>query len=128
MMAGIDSTFDGVLFTYHAAATRRQSLSHTMSMKCSPPVATAACFRRFDINAMIAAHYSVPGIPLGERGFAGRRDPAASENVGNQQARQRRISCIRKPPLANPRIRQTGAAVSAPDLYPIPAGFPSKSA
>ncbi|HPF87321.1 MAG TPA: M55 family metallopeptidase [Candidatus Limiplasma sp.] len=62
MMAGIDESFDGVIFTgYHAAAgTSSNPLAHTMSLKIQSITCNGRLMSEFDINALIAAHYGVP--------------------------------------------------------------------
>ena len=72
MMAGLDRSFHGALFTgYHAAAgTDTNPLSHTMSLKVQSIACNGRLLSEFDINAMIAAYYGVPSFFLsGDHGL-----------------------------------------------------------
>jgi len=66
MMAGLDNTFDGVLFTgYHSAAgTSGNPLSHTMSLSNEYIKLNGELASEFTINAYIAGYLKVPVLFL----------------------------------------------------------------
>ena len=130
MMAGIDSTFDGVLFTgYHAAAcTSVNPLSHTMSLKVQSLKCNGRLLSEFDINAMIAAQYGVPIFFLsGDEGLC----QAAKETlphlmtVGTNEGRGGGAISMH-PETAVKQIHESvklALRSSTPGLYPMPAAF-----
>jgi D-amino peptidase len=66
MMAGLDSSFDGVLFTgYHSAAgTNGNPLAHTMNGTNNSIIINGEIASEFTINAYIAAYFGVPVLFL----------------------------------------------------------------
>jgi D-amino peptidase len=66
MMAGLDNSFDGVLFTgYHSAAgTNGNPLSHTMSLNAEYIKINGELASEFTINAYIAGYIKVPVLFL----------------------------------------------------------------
>jgi D-amino peptidase len=117
MMAGIDSSFDGVAFVgYHSGAgTNGNPLAHTMDTTNVYVLINGAFASEFLINAYTAAFFGVPLLFLsGDRLLcesAARLDPdiatvAVSEGLGN-------ASISINPVLATTRIKERAAAAFA---------------
>ncbi len=131
MMAGIDSSYDGVLFTgYHAAAyTAFNPLSHTMSLKVQSLTCNGRLVSEFDINAMIAAHYRVPVIFLsGDKGLceAAKEVMPQLDTIATNEGRGSAAITL-QPAFAAKQIRHTvEQALRKPrenKLYPLPPYF-----
>ncbi len=131
MMAGLDESFDGVLFTgYHAAAgSSANPLSHTMDTRIYSLRCNGRLLAEFDINAMIAASYGVPVYFLsGDRGLcdAARETVPQLQTVAtNEGSGSGAISL--QPGTAARNIRETAAKAlrlpKAACLYPMPGEF-----
>lgn len=131
MMAGLDESFDGVLFTgYHAAAYMDSNpLSHTMSLKVQSIKCNGELMAEFDLNAMFAASLGVPVYFLsGDRGLCLKAKDtcpqlmtvATNEGFGGG-------AIAMHPDTAVKRIRETVRAAlqcpKPPRLYPMPDEF-----
>ncbi|HPJ03081.1 MAG TPA: M55 family metallopeptidase [Candidatus Limiplasma sp.] len=131
MMAGLDESFDGVLFTgYHAAAcTDTNPLSHTMSLKVQSLKCNGKLIAEYDLNAMIAASLGVPVYFLsGDRGLclaAKDTSPQLMTVATNEGFGPAAVSL--HPHTAATRIRETVRAAlqcpKPPRLYPLPDRF-----
>ena len=131
MMAGIDESFDGVLFTgYHAAAgTSVNPLSHTMSLKVFSVTCNGQLLAEFDINAMIAAYYHVPVFFLsGDKGLceAAKQSCKHIRTVATNTGYGSGAITL-QPDAAVKQIREAvkeSLSLSAADcLYPLPKQF-----
>jgi D-aminopeptidase len=111
MMAGIDSSFDGVMFTgYHSeAGSNGNPLAHTMDTMYQYIRINGENASEFLINSYIAAYYNVPVLFLcGDRQLCESvkklnkniKTVAVSEGIGN-------ASISINPDLAVERIKQT---------------------
>lgn len=94
MMAGLDESFDGVLFTgYHSGSgTNSNPMSHTMNGKNNHVLINGQMASELLINSWIAAWYKVPVFFVsGDKGLCdwvktlnpGIRTVAVNEGVGN---------------------------------------------
>lgn len=131
MLAGIDQSFDGVLFTgYHAAAgTGMSPLAHTMNPKALWVKCNGKLISEFYINALTAAYYGVPVFFLsGDRGVCEAVREANPEilTVATNEGRAGGAVCIH-PDLAVKQIRETVArALAKPKaacMVPLPPYF-----
>jgi D-amino peptidase len=131
MMAGIDGSYDGVLFTgYHSAAgTSSNPLSHTMSLKVFSITCNGKLLSEFDINAMIAARYGVPVLFLsGDRGLCEAAEQSCPYmcNFATNEGRGGGAISL-QPDVAVNRIREAvreSLRLSKADcIYPLPARF-----
>lgn len=64
MMAGLDQSFDAVIFTgYHAKANSRGGvMAHTYTLAVSDAQINGVSVGEYGINAMVAGHYGVPVV------------------------------------------------------------------
>lgn len=131
MVAGLDETFDGVLFTgYHAAAgTDFNPLSHTMSLKVFTITCNGKLLSEFDINAMAAAALGVPVFFLsGDKGVcqAALQANPGMLTVATSEARGSGAISL-QPDAAVKQIKATveqALRLSRADcLYPLPPYF-----
>lgn len=131
MVAGLDESFYGVLFTgYHAAAgTDANPLSHTMSLKVQSLACNGKLLSEFDINAMIAAFYGVPAFFLsGDRGLCEAAKQAVPNilTVATNEGRGSGAITLH-PDVAVKQIQETVArALTQPAVkcvYPLPPQF-----
>jgi len=130
MMAGIDESFDGVLFTgYHSAAySSANPLSHTMSLKVQSIQCNGRLMSEFDINALIAARFGVPVFFLsGDAGLcAAAKKVTQIETVATNEGRGSGAVTL-QPNAAVRQIRQAvQRALKQPKaacIYPIPPYF-----
>lgn len=126
MMAGLDESFDGVIFTgYHSAAgTNGNPLAHTLTTKLEYLYINDELASEFMINAYAAALYKVPVIFLcGDKLLCEQvkklnpniRTVAVSEGIGN-------ASMSIHPELALDRIKKETLTAASDDLskYVIP--------
>ena len=128
MMAELDASFDGVLFTgYHAAANSVSNpLSHTMSLSVQSITCNGRLMAEFDINALIAAQHGVPVFFLsGDKGLcqtAKETIPQLHTVAANEGFGSGAITL--QPAFAVSQIRKTvQQALQTPIkdcLYPIP--------
>jgi len=131
MVAGLDRSFDGVLFTgYHAAAgTDFNPLSHTMSLKVFTITCNGKLLAEFDINAMAAAAIGVPVFFLsGDKGLceAARQANSGMLTVATNEGRGSGAITL-QPGAAVKQIRDTvekALRLPKPDcIYPLPPYF-----
>jgi D-amino peptidase len=131
MMAGLDESFDGVLFTgYHAAAYMDTNpLSHTMSLKVQSIKCNGVLMAEFDLNAMVAASRGVPVYFLsGDRGLCLKAKDTCPQlmTVATNEGFGGGVIALH-PELAARRIRETVRAAlqcpKPPRLYPMPDRF-----
>ena len=131
MMAGLNGSFHGVLFTgYHAAAgTDANPLSHTMSLKVQSLKCNGKLLSEFDINAMIAASCGVPAFFLsGDRGLceAAKQAIPHIQTVAANEGRGSG-SITLHPDVAVKQIRETVTLAlkqsNANCIYPLPSQF-----
>lgn len=131
MMAGIDSSYDGVIFTgYHAAAgSDSNPLSHTMSLKVFSIACNGRLLAEFDINAMIAAYYGVPVFFLsGDKGLCETAKQTIPDltTVATNEGRGNAAVALH-PLTAQKKIREgVMEALQKPKescLYPLPERF-----
>ncbi len=131
MMAGLDGSFDGAVFTgYHAAAgTDTNPLSHTMSLKVQSLACNGKLLSEFDINAMIAASYGVPSLFLsGDLGLcqAAKQSVPPILTVATNEGRGSGAVTL-QPDAAVKQIRGSVArALTKPAagcIYPLPSQF-----
>ena len=131
MMAGLDESFDGVLFTgYHAAAyTDTNPLSHTMSLRVQSLKCNGKLIAEFDLNAMTAASLGVPVYFLsGDRGLclAAKDTSPQLMTVTTNEGFGGGVIALH-PDTAVKRIRETVRAAlqcpKPPALYPMPGEF-----
>ena len=131
MMAGLDETFDGVLFTgYHAAAySDTNPLSHTMNPDIQSITCNGRLMAEFDISALIAARYHVPVFFLsGDTGLceAAKAVLPKLETVATNEGRGSGAISL-QPSFAVSQIRRSvehALQTSGEDcLYPIPPYF-----
>jgi D-amino peptidase len=130
MMAGLDNSFDGVVFTgYHSAAgTNGNPLSHTMDTIAEYVKINGEYVSEFIINAYTAAYFKVPVLFLsGDRMLcesAKKLNPniktvAVSEGIGNG-------SISINPNLALKRIKQGVLEALKDDRSKYMIGLPEK--
>jgi D-amino peptidase len=131
MMAGLDGSFHGALFTgYHAAAgTDANPLSHTMSLKVQSVACNGRLLSEFDINAMTAAQHGVPAFFLsGDLGLCEAAKQASPHilTVATNEGRGSGAITLH-PDAAVKQIRETVTkALKQPKsryIYPMPSQF-----
>ena len=131
MMAGVDQSFDGVLFTgYHSAAEMNTNpLSHTMNTQNVYVKLNDELCPELMINSLTASYFGVPVYLLtGDKGLCdwmnahcpGTSTVAVNEGVG--------AGCVSiHPALAVKRIREAAEACFKADrakcLFPMPKRF-----
>lgn len=131
MMAGLDNTFDGVIFTgYHSGAGLGASpLSHTMNGGVYAIQINGVKTSELLINALIASYYGVPVLCVtGDKGvcdFIKSVNPLIETVPVNEGVGDGVISI--HPELAIRRIRQAAERALQGDLltrlYPMPGHF-----
>jgi D-amino peptidase len=130
MMAGLDSSFDGVLFTgYHSAAgTDGNPLAHTMNGSDNYVLINGEIASEFTINAYTAAYFGVPVLFLsGDKKLCEStknmneniKTVAVSEGIGN-------ASISINPNLAVERIKKEVSNALQDDLSKYLIKLPDK--